>query len=136
MAQSRNSIKVVSVLGRVSFVRPCWRVRVEMSSAERENTRARDNGGWMDGISQAYQREVPGTPHRFCGQLMYTYGVRSTCPLYSVPYRRDQAHGPSCHYLQAGRKEKSRRAEPHTGELKTLTGLGLILLDQQQPRDT
>ena len=45
MAQNRNSIKVVSVLGRVSFVRPCRRVRVEVSLAERENTRARGNGG-------------------------------------------------------------------------------------------
>lgn len=77
MAQSRNSIKVVSVLGRVSFVRPCWRVRVEMSSAERENTRARDNGG-KDGMQSGTACLVT----RYLALHTASLGNSCTCPLY------------------------------------------------------
>lgn len=83
MAQSRNSIKAVGVLGRVSFVRPCRRVRVEMSPAERENTRARGIGG------MECSPELPVWPCSRAGTWSSTPPPRAHMYLSAVPARRD-----------------------------------------------
>lgn len=103
MAQSRNSIKVVSVLGRVSFVRPCRRVRVEMSSAEREK-RGRVGNGGME-CSPDWLRYIGVQSSRYLALHTASLGAH-------VPGRSTRCTIRDATTCRQG-EEKSRRAEPH-----------------------